>query len=206
MLRGVHRLADVGQPARHAGRCLVVDDENGADLAVGFQLRFDDSGIDSPPPVAQDHLDVEAEPPRHFRPQPSELAILEREHLVAGRQRVDQRRFPGARARCRKDHHRSGSSEDLLQTIEHLTPQRRELIAAVVDRRLRHRPQHAIRNVGRTRNLEEVPSASMHGDGTSYQRTERTESRNQNEDRTLVSCFAFSWLASRVSRFRGFFL
>ena len=68
-------------------------------------------------------------------------------------------------ARRRKDHHRAGGLEDRLQAVEHLAPQRGELRAAVVDRRLRHRPQHAIGHVGRTGNLEEVPSASMHGQG-----------------------------------------
>ena len=47
------------------------------------------------------------------------MAGLEHQHLVAGRQRVDQRRFPGAGARGGIDHHRAGGLEDALHAGEH---------------------------------------------------------------------------------------
>src|SRR5204863_6252610 len=101
----------------------------------------------------------------HFGPEPGELTVLEGQHLVPWRERVDQRRLPRAGSRSRKDHDRPGRPEDLLQAIEHLVAEQGKIGAPMVDRRLRHRAQDPIRDVRGTRDLEEVPAASVHENG-----------------------------------------
>ena len=56
--------------------------------------------------------------------------------------------------------------EDGFRPVEHLAAERRELGAAMIDRRLRHRAQHAIGHVGRTGNLQEVAAGSVHDSGS----------------------------------------
>ena len=151
-----------------AGRRLVVHDQHGAGCggrdprAAGFERRR----IDAVPPVSGHDLDVEPDPPRHLGPAPGELADVERQHPIAGRQRVDERRFPRAGARRGKDHDRPGGLEDPLRALEHLASERREFGAAMIDGRLRHRAQHAIGRVGRSGDLKEVTSALVHGQGS----------------------------------------
>ena len=92
-----------------------------------------------------------------------ELSDVEGEHAIPGRQRVDERRFPRAGAGGGEHHDRLRGLEDTLQPVEHGPAERRELRAPVIDGRLRHRAEHAIRRVGGTGNLEKVAAAPMHG-------------------------------------------
>jgi hypothetical protein len=48
-----------------------------------------------------------------------------------------------------------------LQPGEHFTRDRRELVAAVIDRGLRHRAQDAIGNVGGAGNLQEMTAGTV---------------------------------------------
>ena len=93
-------LTDQRQPAGRARRGLVVHDEHRPDavIAILAQLRLDRRRIDAARPVAGDELHVEAEPPGHLGPEPRELPVLEDQHPVSRRQRIDERRFPGAGA------------------------------------------------------------------------------------------------------------
>jgi len=86
-------------------------------------------------------------------PQHREIAGLEHEDPVAGRERVRKRRFPGAGAGRWKDHNRRGGLEHALEAVEHLAAETRERGAAVIDGRLCHRAQHAVGHVGRSGDL-----------------------------------------------------
>jgi hypothetical protein len=66
-----------------------------------------------------DHLDVELEMPRHVDPELGELALAAHQHLVARRQRVGHRRFPGAGARAGVDQDAAPlGAEDPAQILE----------------------------------------------------------------------------------------
>src|SRR5258705_10083230 len=98
MPRDVDGAPDLEKSARHPGGRLVVDDEQRLDpvVAIAGEPLTDLAGIDAAPPGAGHELDVEAEPAGHLGPVLRELADVEREYCVTGRERVDQRRFPGA--------------------------------------------------------------------------------------------------------------
>ena len=98
---------------------------------------------------------------RHLSPQRREPAGLAHQDLVAGRQRVDERGFPRTRARRGINDDGIARLEDRLELGEHLASQDAELRAAMIHRRLRHRAQHAVRHVGRTRNLEKMSAARV---------------------------------------------
>jgi NAD(P)-dependent dehydrogenase (short-subunit alcohol dehydrogenase family) len=51
--------------------------------------------------------------------------------------------------------------EDRTEPVEHLAGERGELRTAMVDRRGCQRPQDAVGHVGRTGDLQEVPSAAV---------------------------------------------
>ena len=165
----IERAANLRQPARHAGRRLVVDDQHGPDAMVTIltQPGFERRRIDAVAPVSRHDLHVESQPARDLGPASRELSDVEGEHAIARRQRIDQGRLPGAGARRGKDHHGRGGLENRLQPVENGPAQRRELRAPVIDGRLRHRPQHTIGCVGRPRYLQKVSAAPMHG-RTSY--------------------------------------
>ena len=100
VFRAIDRLADLANPRGDAGRGLVVHDEHGLDRVTSIlgQFGFDADGFDAVPPIGGDHIDVETQTTRDVGPEPPELANLERQDAIAGRQRVDQRRFPRPRS------------------------------------------------------------------------------------------------------------
>ena len=83
------------------------------------------------------------------------------QHAVAGRQRVDQRRFPRAGAGSGIDHHFAlRALEHALHSGEDFLADRAELRAAMVHRREIDRAQHAVGHVGRARDLQEVAAGT----------------------------------------------
>ena len=97
---------------------------------------------------------------RHVAPQRGEVAGLVHQHLVAGRQRVDERRLPRAGAGGRIDEHRIGGLEDGLDAGQHALAELLELRPAMVDHRHGHRLQDAVGHRRRPRNLQEVPAGA----------------------------------------------
>ena len=150
---------------RDAGRRLVVDDGDGLDPVrrSAVSLLVHQRGIDAVTPVAGDEVDDQAEPLRHLRPERRELAGLEHQHGIAGRQRVDERRFPCAGARRWIHDDRAGGLKHSLQAGRASRARRGKRRAAMIDRRLRDGAQDAIGHVGRPGNLEEVvgPASSL---------------------------------------------
>jgi len=127
---------------------------SGARTSEGFYHYR--GGIDAGAPVGGDEFRLQAELHRHVLPQRGELAGLHHQHLVAGRQRVDQRAFPGAGSGRGVNDHRIAGLEDGLDAVEALLGQLGEFRAAVVDDGGVHRPQHAVGQRGRPRDMQEM--------------------------------------------------
>ena len=107
--------------ARHPGGGLVVhhrDRLDGATTVLG-EPRLDPCRVGAGAPVAFQDLDVETKSSRHRRPQRREVPCLAHQHRVAGRERVHERRLPGAGTRRREDQHVAAGAEDLAQAREH---------------------------------------------------------------------------------------
>ena len=165
MIGFVDRLADLGDGRQAAGRGLIVQDADRLDLLglVLAQARFDGRGIGAGAPVGGDELGLEADAFRHLLPQRGELAGLHHQHLVAGRQRVDQRGFPGAGAGGGVDDHRIGGLEDGLDAFQAFLGELGEFRPAVIDDRRVHRAQHAVGDRGRSRDMQKMPSDRTRG-------------------------------------------
>ena len=86
------------------------------------------------------------------------MAGLDHQDLVAGRQRIDDRRFPGAGTGGGKNDDRPRGLEDLLAPLEDGLAEFGELGAAVVDDRHIHGAEHAVRHRAGAGNLQEVAS------------------------------------------------
>src|SRR4051812_6617931 len=102
-------------------------------------------------------LNLSAMPRQH-----SELAGLAHQHLVAGGEHVDHRSFPSAGAGRGEDDHGLLGAEHPLHAGEDGETELCELRTAVIQRRHVHGPQHPVGHVGRSWNLEKMPS-SVHG-------------------------------------------
>jgi hypothetical protein len=91
------------------------------------------------------------------------MAGLHHQHLVARRQRIDDRRLPGAGAGGRKNDDRAGSLEDFLAAFENRFAELGKRLAAVVDDRHVHGAEHPIRHRARAGNLQKMASLMRHG-------------------------------------------
>ncbi len=141
MTRAVDRTAHGSDVAGDAGRRLALQDQHRLDgvILVGRELGLELRRIGRMTPVAGNQIDIDAVALRQVAPQRRELSGLEGEHLVAGRQRVEDRRLPGAGAGRRKDRNRTGAFENALQPRDDRLADRRKFRTAVVDERLVHR-------------------------------------------------------------------
>ena len=115
--------------ARHAGRRLVVDGHHRLERvrAILGELGLDERRVHAAAPVAGHELDHEPELLGHRPPERGEVAGLEHQHAVARRQRVDEGGFPRAGARSGVDHDRALGLENVLQALEDLEGELREL-------------------------------------------------------------------------------
>ena len=154
----INRSPDVRDSTRDAGRRLVVHDRDSHDGAAAIlsELLFDDGGIDAVAPVAGNEVDLQTEPRGHVAPEHGEVAGLEHQHVVAGRQGIHERRLPRAGAGRGIDHDVSRGLKHALKAVEHLARERREGRATVIDGRLRDGAQDPVRHVCRPRDLKKV--------------------------------------------------
>src|SRR3954453_8602232 len=109
MADAVDGLADLRDPARDAGRGLVVNDGNGLEGVV-FVCRkalLDGLGAGAMAPVAGDELDLDTPLLSQVSPERGEMAGLVHQDLVARGKCVDNRCFPSAGARGRVDDDRA---------------------------------------------------------------------------------------------------
>src|SRR5580700_2951261 len=158
MAGGVDRLADRFNGRKTSGRGLVVQHANRLDLVglVLAQVLFDRGSVGAGAPIALDELGLEPELFRHDLPKRRELAGLDHQHAVAGRQRIDQSGFPRAGAGRGVDDDRIGGLENRLDAVEAAFRQLGEFRPAVVDDRGVHRAEHAVGQRRRARNLQEM--------------------------------------------------
>ena len=158
MTGGIDRLADFGDRGQRAGRGLVMQDADRLDLLglVVAQPGFDRFWVGAVAPVAGDEFGLEADAISHFLPQRRELAGLDHQHLVARRQRVDERGFPGAGSGRGIDDDRVRGLENGLDAFEATFGEPGELRAAVIDDRRVHRAQNAIRERRGPRDMEKM--------------------------------------------------
>src|SRR3974377_174273 len=105
MIELVENLAHADDVGRYTRRRLVVRDEHGLDLMLLVRGQ-------APPVLIERHalapfdvygVDVEAKALAEIDPKQRELAKHGSQHLVAGRQRIGDGRFPAAGARARKN-------------------------------------------------------------------------------------------------------
>ena len=91
VLRRVQRRAHLVQRQEHAGGGLVVDGADRLDLMrrVGFEQGLQRGHVDAHAPVAPKGAHVQPEVQRHAAPRLGEIAGLQDQHGVAGRQHVD---------------------------------------------------------------------------------------------------------------------
>ena len=160
MAGAVHRAPQVANPARDAGRRLVVHGDDRLDRVtlVRRQPLLELFGRAAATPGARHVIDLEPQllrlvPPGDMR----EPARFQDQHPVSRRQRVDHRRFacPGARRRVHQDG--PGRLERRTQALEHLQAEPGEVGAPMVDRRVVHGPENPVGNVGGAGNLQKVP-------------------------------------------------
>ena len=134
-------------------------------FVVPGQHVVDGAGIGAAPPVRLQRRDIQAEAPRHLLPQMRKLSGAADQDAVAGGQRVDQRRLPGAGAGGGEDADDAGGLEDVAQPGDHLPPQRAEFRAAVVDRVAVHCPHDPLGQVCRPRGLQKMTAGHELGHG-----------------------------------------
>ena len=139
---------------------------DGLDLVrlVGRQPRLDLLEVGAMAPVAGNEIHFELELLGDAAPQHGELPGLRHQHLVAGLQRIDEGRLPGAGAGRRVDDDRLLGAKHPLHGRQHGMTDLGEFGTAMVHGRHVHGAQHPVRHVGRSRNLQKMPS-SMHGHG-----------------------------------------
>ena len=155
-------------------------------VAIGAEPRVEIRLGCAATPVAGHVVDLQAESFGHLSPHQREVAGLENQHAVAGRQRVHQRGFGGAGAGRRKHDHRAAGLEHHAKPFEDIGGQLRELGTAVIDDRLIHRAQDAIGNVGGAGDLKEVSTGVQHGTGEFTARTNHRQTDERLVSRSLI--------------------
>src|SRR5882762_8800615 len=116
---------------------------------------------------------------------------LEHEHAIARRERVDERRLPGAGARGGIDHDRRPGLEHGLEPFEDLQSHGAELGAAMIHRGAVDRAQNPVGHVGGPGDLQEMASAPVGHDLLAYRG--RTASLSEKLPASMI------WLKAAVS-------
>ena len=122
MAGGIDRLADLVDARRGAGRGLVVDDADGLDGVALVGLAVAASIVAGSTPARQSVAMNSGLMPSFaamFFHSVAKWPVSYISTVIAGRQRVDERRFPGAGAGRGIDDHRALGLEDRLDAGEH---------------------------------------------------------------------------------------
>ena len=154
MLGGVDGAAHGGDIAGDAGRRLVMHDHHALDLVVlvGAKRLLDALGIGAGAPLLLLDDDLEPVTAGELDPQMAELAEAGGEQLVAGRQGIGQRGFPGAGAARREDDDLAVPGlEDLLQVFVERQRQLGKIGGTMVLHGDMHGAQDAVGHIGRPR-------------------------------------------------------
>ena len=138
--------------AGHARRGFVVHHAHGPNLVLGVsaQALLNQVGLHATAPVLTlgqtQHLGLQTQFQGQFVPQGGEVSSLIHHHGVAGAAQVHQRRLPSSRAGTWVDHHWVLGLKNFAHIGQDLQAQTRKLGATVVDGRLGHGAQDAVRH------------------------------------------------------------
>ncbi len=124
------------------------------------QALLDLMRVGADAPIGRDDFGLEAEAVRHLLPQHGELAGLDHQHMIAGRQRVGEGCFPGARTGRRINDDRVLGLENGLDAGEHAFAELSKLGAAVVEDLALHGLQDALGHRSGSGNLQKMPARS----------------------------------------------
>lgn len=173
VIAGIHRAAHRRHIGPDAGRGLVVGHQDGLELVtpVCFQQRTKSICRRTRAPFALDRFDIQAVAAAQIDPAPGKHAVASGQDLVAGRQRVGDRRLPAAGAGGRKHEDLSGRRlEHLLEVGQQRRKQLAEVGRAMIHGLDAHRMAQAIRNIGRSGYEDRIltghrtsPTSSMPG-------------------------------------------
>jgi hypothetical protein len=86
---------------------------------------------------------------------------FDHQDLVAGRQGVDDGRFPGTGPRGRENDHRARCFEDFPAALQNGLAQLGKFGTPVIDHRHVHRPEHPVRDGAWTWDLEKMTSLML---------------------------------------------
>ena len=147
----------------HAGRGLVVDGQHRLDLVflVGGEALGDAGNVGALALVGGNRLDLDLEMVGHLGPALGEVAGLDHQHRLAGREQVGESGFPGAVAG-------RGIHEQVLVGLQHAlhavvagVMNGDELFRHEIDYRPVHRAQDPVGNVGRAGIVEELAATGL---------------------------------------------
>lgn len=160
----IYDVAKFGDAAGDAGRGFVVHDHDGLYRVrrIGGEASVEIFRLSAAAPVAGDVVHVEPHFFGNALPDHRKVSGFEDQHAVAGRKRIDQSRFAGPGARGRENDHRTRGLEDALYSRQDFQSQRGEFGAAMVNDRLVHGAEDAVRDICGAGNLQEVTTAVNH--------------------------------------------
>ena len=130
----------------HARRGLAVGGQHGLERPPLAQHAVDFIRVHGLSPLHFDGQDVQSERFAQFDPPSAELSADNRQHPVAWRQQIDDRRLHGPAAGRREDEHVVFGLKNVLQARSDLSQQVAEFAGTVGEDRLRHLPDDAVGN------------------------------------------------------------
>ena len=135
-----------------------MNDTDGADLAlaVGAKPVLDGLRVNAAAPVRLQKLGLDPQPVGHFLPQGRKVAGLDHQHALTLIDQIDKRRFPGTGAGRRIDTDRRFRLEDCLHAVKTRLANLGKGRAAMINRRMIHRPQHPVGYIGRPGDLQKM--------------------------------------------------
>ncbi len=149
MMRGIHGAAKLGDAAGHSGGRLIVDDHHGFNTVVFVisETRRQFIGRSALAPVAGNIINLESEFFRDLAPEIRKMSCFKQEHAIARGQSINEGRFPSAGPRSWIHDNGTGGLEDFAHAVENFRAETREFSAAMVNDRIIHGPQYAIRDI-----------------------------------------------------------
>ena len=157
---GVHGRSHLGDSAGDPGGGLVVDHHDRLDMPSGVRVQaaLHRRRLHAAAPVSLHPVHLQAEAGGHGPPEGGELAGLEGQHPVPGRQGVHERGLPGPGARRGVENHRIAGLDYRFQVFQDPKNHPTEFRAPVVHGGPGHGPQDGFRDVGGAGDLKEVPA------------------------------------------------
>ena len=156
------RLADGFDVVDHARGGIDLDAKDRLDgvILVLPQPGFDLGRPHRAAPVALQHFDLDAHRGGGIAPADREPAALQHQHLVAARQHVAERRFPGAMAVGDVDVGLSRGGEQPAEIAQQAVGQLHHGVGIDVERRAMHRAQHFVGHCGGSGDRQKFPAGA----------------------------------------------